>query len=132
VFDSEDTNSQLLLLPPKPPWLLRMIAQVVVEPTATTTVTPKGKIKEPTSSGGKRNTHFLASALSAFYMHTQSPRTLLFAFSAVPSSPLSVSALAPPRTPVYVSVDIVLFFVLNTDWVTFSAGVTEQARSEGC
>jgi len=133
VFDSEDTNSQLVLLPPKPPSPLRTIAQVAVEPTTTTIVAPKGKIKELTSSGRKSHPHFfLASALSAFDMHTQSPRTLLPAFSAVPSSPLSVSALAPPRTPVYAFVDIVPFFVFNTDWVTFSAGITEQARSGGC
>ena len=58
VFDSEDTNSQLVLLPPKPPSPLRTIAQVAVEPTTTTTVAPKGKIKELTSSGRKSHPHF--------------------------------------------------------------------------
>jgi hypothetical protein len=102
VFDSEGTKPQQVLLPPielqlpSPP---RTIAQVAIEPTTTTTAMPKGKIKESTSNGGKNHTCSLASALSAFDMHALSPGTLSLAFSPVPPSPLSASALAPPRTP---------------------------------
>ena len=102
VFNTEDTNHPQVLLPPielQPPSPPRTLAQSAVEPPATAVATPKSKFKEPTSNGGKNNTRSLASALTAFDMHTLSPGTLSPTFSAVPSSPLSGSALAPPRTP---------------------------------
>jgi len=100
VFDSEGTNTQQVsslcieLQPPSHPWT---IVQAAVEPTLTAMATPKGNIKEPPSTGRKNHTRSLASALSAFDMRTISPGTLLPAFSSVPSSPLSVSMLAPPE-----------------------------------
>ena len=113
VFDSKGTKPQQVLLPPielQPPSPLPTIAQAAVETMTTTMATPKGKIKEPTSNSGKNHTRSLASALSAFDMHTLLPGTLSPAFSPVPSSPLSVSALGPPRTPQPTSPSTSLFF----------------------
>jgi hypothetical protein len=84
VFDSEGTNPQQALLPP-----IELQPPSAVEPT--TMATLKGKIKEPSSNSEKNRTRSLASALSAFDMHTLSPGTLSPAFSAVPSSPSLVS-----------------------------------------
>ena len=80
--------------PPSPP---RTIAQAAVEPTPIEMATPKGKIKEPTSTGRKNHTVSLASALSAFDMHTLSPGTLSPAFSSVFIG-FYVGASPPPRT----------------------------------
>jgi len=100
VFDSEGTNPQQVLslcVELQPPSHPRTIAQAAVEPTPTAMATPKGNIKELPSTGRKNHTRSLASALSAFDMHTLSPGTLLPAFLSVLSSPLSVSTLAPPE-----------------------------------
>jgi hypothetical protein len=65
------------------------VQAAAAEPTTITVASPKGKIKEPTSTCGK-NTRPLASALSAFNMQALSPGILSPAFSPVPSLPLSV------------------------------------------
>jgi len=135
VFDSEGTNPQQVLslcIELQPPSHLRTIAQAAVEPTPTAMATPKGNIKEPPSTERKNHTRSLASALSAFDMRTLSPGTLLPAFLSVPSSPLLVSMLAPPEHCSLRLCLCFLFLVLYTDWVTFCACVTEQARHGRC
>jgi len=112
--------------PPSPP---RTIAQAAVEPTPIEMATPKGKIKEPTSTGRKNHTVSLASALSAFDMHTLSPGTLSPAFSSVF---IGFYVGASKNTAAYGSVDIDVFVGSYTGWVAFCACVTEQARCGRC
>ena len=101
VFGLESTNHQQVLLlpielqPPSPPWAF---AQSSVELTTMITIaTPKSKSKELTSNSTKDNTRSLASVNGIRHAH-HITGTLSSTFSAVPSSPLSASGLAPLRT----------------------------------
>ena len=102
VFDSEDTNPQQVLLPPielQPSSPLRTIAQAAVEPTPNGDGYAKRKDQGADKYCGGRIIHNLWLLLYRRSTCIDYHREHLPAFSTVPSSPLSVSTLAPPRTP---------------------------------
>jgi serine/arginine repetitive matrix protein 2 len=94
VFDSEDTNPQQVLLPPiglQPPSPLRTIAQLAVESTLAEMPSQKERSRSQQVLGGRIISF-------GFIGVRHAPGTLSPVFSAIPSSPSSVSTLARPRT----------------------------------
>lgn len=64
-------------------------------------------------------------------MHRLSPGTLACVFDGTIFAFIGFYVGASKNTAAYVFVDIVVFVVFYTDWVAFSACITEQARGGG-